>query len=369
MLSSDFITSSEKEYCHTMDTSQPLSRTNSPPRCPICLEYHFADTAVLIPCGHKYDVDCISVQLKLLGEQSRQCPICRAKLEAVKYAFTPDGMCKIHIPGKGEQDTDPFLRDDEIIPPCASERERRRKIELRRLRTLEDISPIIFSFPHGEAVAVEGDLIIAINRELTLFLMQEHGVGTQCTSVRKLNFRTFRSLPVPFPDDQIFEPEKISRAREDIIKCLGSLGSMRLFSGTQIDGPQYEVKCDDRGLKAMVMRGLVVQRMLGEKDITIQESLTITEEFLMEELGEEELREEVVRGIAKEEREKEVRMARQEMQGVIEHFEGMGYIREHWRSLDRGSTGILEVVGDGEMECEYCDERHRNGDCILPNRG
>lgn len=352
-----------------MDTSQPLSRTDSPPRCPICLEYHSADTAVLIPCGHKYDVDCISVQLKLLGEQSRQCPICRAKLEAVKYAFTPDGMCKIHIPGKGEQDTDPFLRDDEIIPPCASERERRRKIELRRLRTLEDISPIIFSFPHGEAVAVEGDLIIAINRELTLFLMQEHGVGTQCTSVRKLNFRTFRSLPVPFPDDQIFEPEKIARAREDIIKCLGSLGSMRLFSGTQIDGPQYEVKCDDRGLKAMAMRGLVVQRMLGEKDITIQESLTITEEFLMEELGEEELREEVVRGIAKEEREKEVRMARQEMEGVIEHFEGMGYIREHWRSLDRGSTGILEVVGDGEMECEYCDERHRNGDCILPNRG
>jgi len=161
-----------------MDTSQPLSRIDSPPRCPICLEYHSADTAVLMPCGHKYDIDCISVQLKLLGEQSRQCPMCRAKLEAVKYAFTPDGMYKIHIPGNGEQDTDPFLRDDEIIPPCASERERRRKIELRRLRTLEDMSPMVFIFNHGEAVTVEGDLIIAINRELTLFLMQEQGVRT-----------------------------------------------------------------------------------------------------------------------------------------------------------------------------------------------
>jgi len=352
-----------------MDTSQPLSRIDSPPRCPICLEYHSADTAVLMPCGHKYDIECISVQLKLLGEQSRQCPMCRAKLEAVKYAFTPDGMYKIHIPGNGEQDTDPFLRDDEIIPRCASERERRRKIELRRLRTLEDMSPLVFIFNHGEAVAVEGDLIITINRELTLFLMQEQGVRTQCTSVRKLDFRTFRSLPVPFPDDQKFEPEKIAQAQGDIIKCLDSLGTMRLFSGTQIDGPQYEVKCDDRGLKVVVMRSLVVQRVLGEKDITIQESLTISEEFLTEELGEEELREEVVRGIAKEEREKELRMARQEMQGVIELFEAIGNVSEHWRSLDRGSTGILEVVGDGEMECEYCDERHRNGDCILPNRG
>lgn len=187
--------------------------------------------------------------------------------------------------------------------------------------------------------------------------------------MRKLDFRTFRSLPVPFPDDQKFEPEKIARAQGDIIKCLDSLGTMRLFSGTQIDGPQYEVKCDDRGLKVVVMRSLVVQRVLGEKDITIQESLTISEEFLTEELREEELREEVVRGIAKEEREKEVRMARQEMQGVIELFEAIGNVSEHWRSLDRGSTGILEVVGDGEMECEYCDERHRNGDCILPNRG
>jgi hypothetical protein len=38
-----------------------------------------------------------------------------------------------------------------------------------------------------------------------------------------------------------------------------------------------------------------------------------------------------------------------------------------WKDLDRGITGILDVVVEKDLECQYCDERHRNGDCRLPN--
>jgi hypothetical protein len=38
-----------------------------------------------------------------------------------------------------------------------------------------------------------------------------------------------------------------------------------------------------------------------------------------------------------------------------------------WKELDRGTTRILEVVVEEDLECQYCDKRHRNGDCRLPN--
>jgi hypothetical protein len=38
----------------------------------------------------------------------------------------------------------------------------------------------------------------------------------------------------------------------------------------------------------------------------------------------------------------------------------------NFRELDRGSTGILDAVGEGEAECLYCEEKHRNGECRLP---
>ncbi len=105
----------------------------------------------------------------MLGEPSRQCPICRKKFAYVKYAFAPDGRFNIHLPGKGDQDSDPFLRDDEIVSPGTSEAEKRRKIELRRLRTLEDIDLQSFIFDNMTGVAAEGDTVITVNRDMILF--------------------------------------------------------------------------------------------------------------------------------------------------------------------------------------------------------
>ena len=136
-----------------------------------------------------------------------------------------------------------------------------------------------------------------------------------------------------------------------------------MFSQLKINRPEYEVKCDDRGLRAVAQHGMVVQRKLGGEDISIQEWIGISEEYLPEMLEEEELMVDMVKGVGRENREREVRMARQEMQGIFELFEGVDDLLV---VLDKGTTGIFEVVKEEDKECLYCDARHRSGDCVFP---
>ncbi len=77
--------------------------------------------------------------------------------------------------------------------------------------------------------------------------------------------------------------------------------------------------------------------------------------------------EDIVNGVGKVEREKALRMARQELQGVMEFFLKVPALAAGWKELDRGTTGILEEVAEEDLECQYCDKRHRNGDCRLPS--
>lgn len=51
----------------------------------------------------------------------------------------------------------------------------------------------------------------------------------------------------------------------------------------------------------------------------------------------------------------------------MEFFLKVPALAAGWKELDRGSTGILEVVVEEDLECQYCDKRHRNGNCRLPN--
>lgn len=108
-------------------------------------------------------------------------------------------------------------------------------------------------------------------------------------------------------------------------------------------------------------------RRVGSEEITIQETVSIVEEFFAKPPAQEDPTEDVVHGIGKTEREKALKMARQELQGVMEVFLKVPALAAVWKELDRGSTGILEAVVEEDLECQYCEERHRNVDCRLPN--
>jgi hypothetical protein len=304
--------------------------------------------------------------LKQLDQSSRQCPLCRTKLQEVRYAFTPEGNYRTHIPGRGDQLSDPFLRDDEIVRPGAPEEERKRRIELRRLRTLEDYDPPLWKFDWMIALAQEGETIIYVTRSLLLKLKQDQGILTKCVLTRALSLVTFQNLAFPIPDDCPLRPKEIAKAREEIKRCLESVGNAKPFVEKQFAEPEYEVRCDEKGLHAAVYRSWAISRIPWKEDMTIFESVVMGEKFLAELPTKEELEEDVVQGYGKVEREKELKLARQEIQGAIQMFSVMD--QPEFRKLDRGSTGIFEVVRDGDKECQYCEVRHRNGECRLPRR-
>jgi hypothetical protein len=325
-----------------------------------------------VPCGHTYDVACLAVQLKMLSEQSRQCPMCRNKFSYVKYTFTPDGEFKTHIPGRGDQDANPFLRDDEVVPPGASEVERKRKIELRRLRTLENFLQS-FSVTYRDDCTVVDNTLISISQNLRLAISQEvneQGVCACCTLKRTFKVVTMKlkgTEEVSPPVTSEWSSEEITEARKFIRLRLDGINVSKPWSNIRVSEPEYIVFCDDRGLMAVVLRVLEVARRAGSEDITIQETVSIVEEFFSKPPAQEDSTEDVVHGIGKTERERALKMARQELQGVMEIFLKVPALATRWKELDRGSTGILEVVVEKDLECQYCDERHRNGDCRLPN--
>jgi hypothetical protein len=183
----------------------------------------------------------------------------------------------------------------------------------------------------------------------------------------KLEFNAPEELPGPLPAPSEWSPEEITEAREYIRLRLEGINVSKLWSMIRISEPEYVVLCDDRGLMARVIRLLDVARRVGREEITIQESITLAEGLFSKHPSEEELAEDIVNGIGKTEREKALKMARQELQGVMEFFFKVPALAAGWEELDRGTTGILEEVVEEDLECQYCDKKHRNGDCRLPS--
>lgn len=71
-------------------------------------------------------------------------------------------------------------------------------------------------------------------------------------------------------------------------------------------------------------------------------------------------------GISRAARLRAVSLARQEIQGAFELFRTSASF-DDLRDLDIGSSAIMDTLNQTEIECEYCDQKHRNGDCKLPD--
>lgn len=41
--------------------------------------------------------------------------------------------------------------------------------------------------------------------------------------------------------------------------------------------------------------------------------------------------------------------------------------RNNVHDLDTGCSSILDPMKEGDLECEYCEVKHRNGDCKIPD--
>ncbi|KUJ21825.1 uncharacterized protein LY89DRAFT_681218 [Mollisia scopiformis] len=363
--------------------SESPQRTPSPTRCPICLEDLSTNTAQFLPCTHNFDLPCtITLLTGPPGPQARQCPLCRAKIAAVQYNFVsaPISSCSTHIPGSSTFDSGPFIRPDETVTPSMSEWEKNRRRTLRALRLVEDYDPSLWQLFHMGVFVREGGNVVLVERMVSLKVMQVDGTKTVALLVRSLSVKVVEKGMVEEPDlDQEEEsPEDVEEAREEVrllLKAFGVTreeGPWRDWVEMKVDDPEFKVLRDGKLLEVGARKFLVVQRKHGAEDITITNCTSLTELFpattiLSSNWADEDYDSDsnLIDGISKAARVRAVSLARQEIQGVFQLFRTLSSF-EDIRDLERGSTGILDSVKQEDLECEYCEAKHRNGDCKLP---
>ena len=60
-----------------------------------------------------------------------------------------------------------------------------------------------------------------------------------------------------------------------------------------------------------------------------------------------------------------ISLARQEIQGAFKILKAIP--QNDVQDLDTGCSSILDPIKEEDFECEYCEAKHRNGDCKIPD--
>ncbi len=236
---------------------------SSPQSCAICLERITPETASkFIPCNHQFDLECAATLLKGFDEGNRQCTLCRTQIKEVRFNFQPGGAYNSHIPDTNDENSGPFLPDDERLLPDMSEEERSRRIELRRMRRMEGYDPLEWQFAWMGTWAKEEEMFHLLSRTLAVKVMQASQNGsilTTCTLIRKLVFGLASDLP---PGTGKAQPNEIEKAKAEVEKFLDSFGiKKRPFRELRFDEAQKIVCCDKKGMSAAADKSTIITKL------------------------------------------------------------------------------------------------------------
>ncbi|KAE8451516.1 hypothetical protein EG329_003589 [Mollisiaceae sp. DMI_Dod_QoI] len=254
-----------------------------------------------------------------------------------------------------------FIRDDEELREDMSPAERERVLVLRRLRQEED-RRLRMCLVTGQKYAREGDKFVYMRSCIDIEVDQvSHLAGTSSSIRRKLVIIT---TPVTPESENIFQqlgqpdPSAIVRAKKEAKEILARiLVFHKEYTKFDLIGLKYKVLYDAKGLNSSVRKGVTVKKSEDSEDIVMVRSVDLAEAY---ETKPPDIDPENINGIARKDREKALRLAREEIQGALE----FAFVKvPSFRPLGTASTGILDVIPS--MECEHCGFGHRNGDCEL----
>lgn len=144
---------------------------------------------------------------------------------------------------------------------------------------------------------------------------------------------------------------------------MGRIGKLELeaIGDLTINLPTIYLVGDEKGLNVSVDKSL---RISNQGNEVIAEITTILHEHLPGKLAsiDEVKAKDLVYGnrVESEERERVVRLAREEMQSALDFVQKEC---EEILTLEKVTTGILDVGNGGE--CELCNGRERNGECWI----
>jgi hypothetical protein len=300
--------------------------------------------------------------------------MCRQPITAIQYNFTADRNCDTHTFGPGGLNplllSGPFIPKDEELRPEMSAEERGRVLEMRRMRQIDDYISETFSLGTDRVWCIEGETCIFADRAIMLHIKQNTAPGTITQFGRIYKINTVEDFD-PAENERNFgpqEPETVQRVREEVNRIVAGIAEFRgKWKELSIEGPDFFHVWDERGLTCLTNTVTRIERSQDRENVTLEKGRILKEVYdaVPPDLGE--FDQENVKGIGRMEREEQVRLVREEVQGFLEKFRS---IFPNWRGLERGCTGILEPIPEGRTRgCEYCGKGHRNGNCELSEIG
>jgi hypothetical protein len=291
----------------------------------------------------------------------------------VRYSFNPDGTYSTHNVAENGR----FHEADEEVRDGMTGLERQHILELRRLRRRREYITPFWELRTAEGAMIEGENIV-FGKKALIFKMAQTGTVTESFIARTLAIQTKART-----DDDISQiqyenivrdqqPAVVQAIRDEITVFLERIRPVHgtSFTGLKLPEPRVMVVQDARGLNVSVQKKTHLSKGFPSSRTGIQQAVNVTmsRTTIMEECFpsvakrvEEHSENTTIRGITRQEREKAVTMAREEIQGVMNT---MQLVMNEPMDIEPATTGLLERTI--QLECEYCEKRHRNGDCALP---
>lgn len=259
----------------------------------------------------------------------------------------------------------PFIREDEELRTDMSAAERGRVLELRRLRQGNPFNLKICLHKH-HFFGQRDHQLLAMRSYIELEVCQDpYEACTKSTITRTTSIKFSPVIPEGESKDQRMEvpddSEIIARAERKARAIMAEIGVFyHPFTELTVTGLKYEVPYDTNGLEVDVQKLITIAKDEGG----VRGHFTLTSVTKLNEFYKTRppaVDPDKVNGIDMIDRERELRLAREEIQGVLEFV----FVQDaNYKPLEVASTGIMGVRSG--VKCEFCDVGgHRNGDCEL----
>lgn len=343
-----------------------------------------SDVVCLQPCNHKqFHLKCISRWLRRKGQST--CPLCRTKIQELRYDFTVDGLYESEVldddsesgsdNGSDRDDasdrgnasdrdngsgTDGRFEDERIYRFMPSPDVVRAK-EMRRIRALGDFSSKTY---RDEYVFVLADGIARNDKTMRIKSVTLLTWARRVNQERPLMYtkleRTISlylsSAPSAVSDRIVTNMEEIAKLKMMVEQSQGCISTKR-HQIILLEDKEVESWDHTRRLGGTLRQTQVNYRPdIGHFDegIALTTTMTLTEQINNTNLS----------GFAQQDA--KISAARSELHAHLAWFRTVHGTSEDWVEPDKGTTGILDVRF--LPHCNYCSEMHGSGTCQIPRR-
>lgn len=279
----------------------------------------------------------------------------------------PPTVFKYYDLGSGTPASGPFIRDDETIHSSMSPREKERVLTLRRLRQKDSYVLGTRIIHLDDANMSENNRCIGVTQEIYLKLSQIFKTGeirTEWSLKRRFGICSGELLPgVADPGAIPFKVARVNKVRADVQRILKVFDTKKEYHFCMLIEPEAMISSDQKGFSVISHREISSRRTAPDvEDIRIELTTTLIEVFPENEVCENPKEEELINGLDVKQQEKTIKAARTEIASVLENLPGF----DTENKIEKACTGVFDTLKWGELECEYCEGAHRQGDCMLP---